>query len=101
MKLFFGRLAAVAALCAVAAMQAPSAAAQATPKGETREVISGDNFFDPEAVHVPVGTRIVWPNEGQTSHTVTADNGLFESGDLKPGQEYARTFDRAGAYRYF
>jgi plastocyanin len=91
----------VAAVTAMVAMSAVVAMGQVAPTGETREVVSGDNFFDPEAVRVPVGTRIVWPNEGQTSHTVTASDGLFESGDLKPNQEFARTFDRPGAYRYF
>ncbi|MDP8957231.1 MAG: PLDc N-terminal domain-containing protein [Actinomycetota bacterium] len=101
MNVSWGRFAAVAAVSAMAAMQAPSAVGQPNPTVETRNVVSGDNFFDPEAVHVSVGTRIVWPNVGQSSHTVTADDGSFESGDLKPGQEYARTFDRAGAYRYY
>ena len=95
------RFAAVATLSLVFAMHAANANGQVAPSGERREVVSGDNFFDPEAVHVPVGTRVVWPNEGQTSHTVTSDNGLFESGDVQPGEEFARTFDRAGAYRYY
>ncbi|HEX2089792.1 MAG TPA: right-handed parallel beta-helix repeat-containing protein [Actinomycetota bacterium] len=100
MRISAARIGVIATLTAATAMSAVAALAQ-TPTPETREVVSGDNFFDPEAVHVGVGTRIVWPNVGQTSHTVTATDGTFESGDLRPGQEFARTFDRAGAYRYF
>jgi plastocyanin len=63
-RICVARIAVVAGLTAVAAMSAVGALGQVPPTGKTREVVSGDNFFDPEAVRVPVGTRIVWPNEG-------------------------------------
>ena len=100
-RITLARCTAVAALMIGFAIQAPVGEAQESPNRDIREIVSGDNFFDPEAVRVPVGTRIVWPNDGRAAHTVTSDTGLFESGDLQPGEEFARTFDRSGAYRYF
>ena len=35
------------------------------------------------------------------AHTVTADDGSWDSGDLQPGDEFDRTFDRAGVYTYY
>jgi plastocyanin len=69
--------------------------------GGDETVEARDDFFDPEAIHVPAGTRIEWPNTGRNAHTVTADDGSFDSGNLPPGKEYALSFPKAGVYRYF
>jgi plastocyanin len=69
--------------------------------GGPEKVEARDDFFDPEAVHVPVGTTIEWPNEGRNPHTVTADDGSFDSGNLAPGKEYELSFPKAGVYRYY
>jgi plastocyanin len=66
-----------------------------------RNVDVQDDFFDPEAVHVAVGARIVWANTGHSVHTITSDKGLFDSGDVSPNQDFTTTFPRAGAYLYF
>ena len=99
--ILLARFAAVLSFSIILGIQTPVGAAQVRSPGANRDVEAGDNFFDPEAVNVPVGTRIAWPNKGRTSHTVTSDKGLFDSGDVKPGREFARTFDRPGAYRYY
>jgi plastocyanin len=65
----------------------------------SEEVSIGDNFFDPEAVTVKVGTTVKWTNEGQTAHTVTEENS-FDSGSLEPGAEFEQTFDEAGSFEY-
>ncbi len=33
-------------------------------------------------------------------HTVTADDGSWDSGDVQPGATWRRTFDRPGTYPY-
>ncbi len=76
------------------------ALAQYGPAGE-QSVSARDDFFDAEAVHVPVGTKVEWSNVGRNPHTVSADDGSFDSGNLAAGATYSITFTRAGAYPYF
>jgi plastocyanin len=56
--------------------------------------------FDPEDAQVVTGTTITWRNTGSTQHTVTADNGSFDSGMLAPGETFVRTFDDPIALTY-
>jgi plastocyanin len=65
------------------------------------EVAALDDFFDAEVLRVPVGTQIEWHNFGRNPHTVTADDGSFDSGNLDNGDEFTWTFDTPGVYRYF
>jgi plastocyanin len=55
--------------------------------------------FLPKTLEVAAGTRVVWHDQA-TSHTVTSDQGLFDSGILTPGQEFAYTFSQPGTYPY-
>lgn len=58
------------------------------------------NFREKEAT-VPVGTTITWTYNGNLPHTVTSDDGLFESGTLGSGGSFSYTFDEAGTYAYY
>lgn len=60
-----------------------------------------DDFFDAEVTRVAVGTTVEWRNDGRNKHTVTADDGSFDSGNMEPGAEFSRTFDTPGVYRYY
>lgn len=59
-----------------------------------------DNAFRPRKVTVSRGTRVRWVNRGQASHTATSNTGLWDSGLVAPGDAWARTFRRAGTFRY-
>ena len=59
-----------------------------------------DFRFDPMRVQVPVGTTVSWENQGATIHTVTAQNGQFDSRDIAAGQSFAFQFNAAGSYVY-
>ena len=59
-----------------------------------------DFAFSPEDVEVAPGTELTWTNEDPTPHTVTADDGAFDSGTMDPGAEFAFRFDEPGTYRY-
>lgn len=61
----------------------------------------GGNSFSPKSVTVLSGTRITWTNTDSIPHTVTADNGSYNSGALAPGQTYALTFSAKGEYTYY
>ena len=60
----------------------------------------GDNYFSPDTITVPVGTTVRWVNGGGHRHTVTSDQGLWDSGPLDPGGAYSTTFTRPGTFQY-
>ncbi|HMH33940.1 MAG TPA: cupredoxin domain-containing protein [Puia sp.] len=51
-------------------------------------------------LQVATGTKVQWSNDDTTVHTVTADNGSFESGDIQPGGTFSQTFNTAGTFAY-
>lgn len=59
-----------------------------------------DNYYDLADVAVEPGSTITWINEDSEPHTVTADNGLFDSGVLNPGESYTVWLDGAGTVAY-
>ena len=68
--------------------------------GETQLTI--DNFtFKPDAVTVPVGTRIVWVNDDDIPHSIVETTGKFHSPALDTEDKFSFTFDKAGSYEYF
>ena len=66
----------------------------------TMSVVIHHHAFDPEQQNVPPGTIVTWTNEDNDQHTVTADNGLFDSGVLNPGDSYSVWFDGSGIVPY-
>lgn len=59
-----------------------------------------DNYFDPADIVVAPGTTVWWVNEGENPHNVTADEGMFDSGLLYPGDSYWVTFEGQGTVNY-
>ena len=77
-----------------------------TPRVATAEsgytsIAALDDYFDSEVLRVAVGTTVEWQNLGRNKHTVTADDGSFDSGNMEPGSEFSWTFDQPGVYRYY
>ena len=58
-----------------------------------------DFGFNPDTIKVKVGTTVTWTNTGVT-HTVTADQGLFDSGAFKSGETFSFTFAKGGTFAY-
>jgi plastocyanin len=56
--------------------------------------------FSPSTIEVARGTRVTWRNDDPTAHTVTSDDGAFDSGTLEAGATYAIRLERAGVYPY-
>ena len=63
-------------------------------------VAIADFSFAPADVEVPAGTEVVWSNEDPTAHTVTADDGAFDSGTLDPAGTFRAVLEREGTLRY-
>jgi plastocyanin len=60
-----------------------------------------DNQFKPAMLNIQPGTTVRFGNYGKTTHTVTATNGEWDSGDLSPGSAYTATFIKPGTYKYY
>jgi LPXTG-motif cell wall-anchored protein len=85
------------------AAQAPAAPAPAAPVAAAQNVSIKDNAFDPKTITVKVGDTVTWSIAGQNEHTATADNGSFNSDDLKAGEKttFSFTFTKAGTFAYY
>jgi plastocyanin len=59
-----------------------------------------DFFFDPADITVEPGTTVMWVNEGTHPHTVTSDDGQFDSETLMPGDSFMVTFSGSGTLTY-
>ncbi len=77
--------------------------------GTFQDADAPDEFADSETpgdysvnvLTIPVGTTVTWTNEDPGMlHTVTADDGSFDSGFLEEGQTWSYTFDAAGTFDY-
>ncbi len=60
-----------------------------------------DNYFEPARLEVSIGTTVTWSNRGNNIHTITSDQGIFDSTECSPGQTFSYTFDQPGTYTYF
>lgn len=67
----------------------------------TVEVDLVDNRFEPSELTIKAGTTVTFRNVGSRTHTVTADDGLFDSGTLKSGDTFTFTFTEAGKYAFY
>jgi plastocyanin/predicted lipoprotein with Yx(FWY)xxD motif len=94
---------------AAAPSAAPSAPASAGPspsaggytRGPTAAAVHIARYaFGPAALTVKVGATVTWTNKDGPSHTVTADHGTFNSGDIATGGTFKKTFSKAGTYTY-
>jgi glucose/arabinose dehydrogenase/plastocyanin len=68
---------------------------------QTGKTIEIKNFsVQPDSITVPVGTIVTWINRDPASHTITSDDGKFDSGTIKSGGEFRFTFSQPGTYTY-
>ena len=84
----------------VIAFTTPTTAPTTAPSGGGNSIALANFAFAPSSLTVKVGTKVTWTNNDSATHTVTADQGAFDSKDLPPGQSYSFTFTKAGTYAY-
>ena len=69
-------------------------------EGAPAKTITLTNFqFAPKSITIKADTTLTWLNKEGT-HTVTADDGSWESPTLKAGESFSHKFDKAGTYAY-
>jgi plastocyanin len=79
----------------------PRPAPEAPAAGRDTVAAAVEDFaFRPARLEIAAGTTIVWTNNGQVSHTVSAEDGSFDSGSIEPGKRGSITFSRAGTFPF-
>lgn len=101
-----GRLGWLGVIALVGAAAVPTPARAADVGVEVR-----DNAYAPATVRIIAGDTVVWSHTGSNPHSVTADDGSFDShpncgfpavvGCMGNGDQFRRTFSQAGTVRYF
>jgi plastocyanin len=85
---------------ALVAVQASPAVAPGQAQASGAKTVDINHFkFHPPALEVAKGTKVVFSNSAAVAHTAT-DNGVFDSGHIKPGESFAVRFERKGTFRY-
>jgi plastocyanin len=56
--------------------------------------------FQPSSMTVQVGTTVTWVNHDSVDHTITSDDGKFESKNIMSGGEFRFAFSKPGTYSY-
>ena len=69
-------------------------------EGETKTVDIEGFAFSPDMVVVLNGTTVTWTNLDADNHTVTADDGAFDSGWIEQGESFSYTFDTLDTFPY-
>jgi plastocyanin len=54
----------------------------------------------PREIRIRAGETVEWVNRDPLVHTVTADDGTWDSGDMEEGARFTRRFDRPGRFPY-
>lgn len=76
---------------------------EATPEEVTsaEATVTIEGFaFNPTEVRISAGGTVTWQHKDPAPHTVTSDNGEFDSGSLSQGDNWSFTFEKPGTYEY-
>lgn len=79
---------------------APAASVPAASTGAGDAVTIANFSFSPTPLTVKVGSTVTWTNQDSVAHTVTADDGSFESSHIGGGGTFTQTFAKAGTFAY-
>ena len=91
-------LASVVAVAALIAATLTGSAAMAATAGPS--ITIKDFAFKPTPLQVKAGVKIKIANRDDTTHTLTADKGAFDAGDISPGKTASITVKKPGTYKY-
>ncbi len=72
----------------------------ASGSGNGNEVVIEGFAYSPTSLRVSAGTRIMVTNTDDAAHTLTADDGEFDTGDLDGGDHETITVAGPGRQRY-
>ena len=70
------------------------------PRVKAIEITIKGMKFTPDNVTIKAGQSVTWTNADQRDHTVAADDGSFNSGNLSPGATFTYKFAKGGTFKY-
>lgn len=72
--------------------------------GEVEQVVHAEArryLFSPKRIEIAPGTTVEWTNTDDVVHTVTAEDGSWDSGGIPPGESWQARFDEPGTYPFY
>lgn len=81
-------------------VEGEAGAAELPPTDRVVEVEISEFAYQTQTLRVRPGTTIRWVNDDPVAHTVTSDEGRWDSAQFGPGESYSRTFREPGRYPY-
>lgn len=82
------------------AQRASPEATTPEPTGPVRVIVINRLSYTQPDIEVAAGTTIIWRNDDLLEHTVTADDGTFQSGMIPIGRSWSHTFNSPGTFSY-
>lgn len=77
-----------------------ASSASSAASGQAAVTLSA-GAITPGYLTINPGTTVVWTNTSGSTQSVVADNGVFQSGPIAPGGQFAATFNASGTYNYY
>jgi plastocyanin len=59
-----------------------------------------DQKFAPASITIKAGETVTWTNADNRDHKIVGKDGSWTSDNLKHGDTFKHTFDKAGTYAY-
>ena len=70
------------------------------PNPNPNTIYMKNGVFNKDSLQVAIGDAVIWMNDDNIAHTVTADDGSFDSGNIAAGASYTLTFSTLGTFYY-
>lgn len=66
------------------------------------EDVAMKNFvYQKNELQVTPGTTVTWSNQDTVAHTITAEDGSFDSAEVRAGASWSHTFTESGVFAYY
>jgi plastocyanin len=92
---------ALAATACSSSGSSSKAGGSSTSGGSSGSTITIKDFkFSPAPLTVKVGQKVTVKNADSTTHTVTANDGSFNTGDVNAGSSASFTAKKAGTFKF-
>ena len=90
----------IAILSALAVMAVALVALAPVVLARSQQATIADSEYKPNDITINVNEVVTWISDSDKEHTVTADDGSFDSGRMARGEAFANVFSRPGTYTY-
>ncbi len=90
----------VAILTALAVLAIALVALAPVVLARSQQATITDSEYKPNDITINVNEVVTWISDSDLEHTVTADDGSFDSGKMARGEAFANVFSRPGTYTY-